>query len=821
MANPDVDAPDVDIDALIRGDRSRRPLWLGAAVLGVIVAAAAAFYFARGEEATVAVAPRQAEATQGQLTTTLDLSGTGNAAITEDLSFGTTGTVASVDVEAGDTVVAGQLLATLETTDLELALASAELALLDAQDNLDDLLGGPETVALAQARLAVSEATLSWTNAQDNLDDLLGGPETVALAQARLAVSEATLSWTNAQDNLTEVVAATPSDAAIAAADAAITQKENALSSAEGAPVLVVARAGERLTLATDARDAALADPTSTSLEIASAENLVTAALAELETANRELTTALGKSDDEDFALATEKVTAANSALTTANTALTTAEADSDATVADLLAAQLDVAIAREVLTSALIGVNVAQSNLALVQDAEAAIIDAQLALADAQADRAALFVGPEASDVEAANVAAEKAGVALLKAQTDLAELLEDVDEQALASLELTVRQRELQLQQALDDLASARLLAPFDGVVDPVSIEVGDRIKDLAATAFMVSDPTGIEIALTVSESDVLSLEVGQVGLATFDAIDDIEYPVRVISVSRVPTVQQGVVTYAVTATLLRGADVAAAAVELSVLGDGTAAGSAGFGAFDGRGDFGGGEDRAGRQAGGLGQFFGEVTLPEGVEITDVLTAVLNEEPLPAGITLPDGFEIPEQLSGRLASLVESGVLDGAGGGAEGGAFQRPSGPGGAGGRGDGSPIAGDAPVVPRVLPAPGMSASVTLLLDVRTESVLVPVSAVRQLGDDFFIVVPAADDATERVTVTVGTNDGVSVEVLDGLAAGTTILIGADSAGVPFSATQQLQTTPQGFGDSRGGGFAGPGGGGGGAGGGGGGR
>ncbi len=819
MANPDVDAPDVDIDALIRGDRSRRPLWLGAAVLGVIVAAAAAFYFARGEEATVAVAPRQAEATQGQLTTTLDLSGTGNAAITEDLSFGTTGTVASVDVEAGDTVVAGQLLATLETTDLELALASAELALLDAQDNLDDLLGGPETVALAQARLAVSEATLSWTNAQDNL---------------------------------TEVVAATPSDAAIAAADAAITQKENALSSAEGAPVLVVARAGERLTLATDARDAALADPTSTSLEIASAENLVTAALAELETANRELTTALGKSDDEDFALATEKVTAANSALTTANTALTTAEADSDATVADLLAAQLDVAIAREVLTSALIGVNVAQSNLALVQDAEAAIIDAQLALADAQADRAALFVGPEASDVEAANVAAEKAGVALLKAQTDLAELLEDVDEQALASLELTVRQRELQLlqaqtdlaeledvdeqalasleltvrqrelqlQQALDDLASARLLAPFDGVVDPVSIEVGDRIKDLAATAFMVSDPTGIEIALTVSESDVLSLEVGQVGLATFDAIDDIEYPVRVISVSRVPTVQQGVVTYAVTATLLRGADVAAAAVELSVLGDGTAAGSAGFGAFDGRGDFGGGEDRAGRQAGGLGQFFGEVTLPEGVEITDVLTAVLNEEPLPAGITLPDGFEIPEQLSGRLASLVESGVLDGAGGGAEGGAFQRPSGPGGAGGRGDGSPIAGDAPVVPRVLPAPGMSASVTLLLNVRTESVLVPVSAVRQLGDDFFIVVPAADDATERVTVTVGTNDGVSVEVLDGLAAGTTILIGADSAGVPFSATQQLQTTPQGFGDSRGGGFAGPGGGGG-AGGGGGGR
>jgi len=194
----------------------------------------------------------------------------------------------------------------------------------------------------------------------------------------------------------------------------------------------------------------------------------------------------------------------------------------------------------------------------------------------------------------------------------------------------------------------------------------------------------------------------------------------------------------------------------------------------------------------------------LPEGVEIIDVLTAILNDSPLPEGVTLPDGFEIPEQIRGRLAALVESGGLDGAGGGADGGAFQRPGGLGRAGGRD------GDGPVVARVLPAPGMSASVTLLLDVRAESVLVPISAVRQLGDDFFIVIAAADDATERVTITVGTSDGVSVEVLDGLAAGVTILIGADSAGVPFSATQQLQTTPQGFGG--GGGFGGFGGGGG---------
>ena len=69
-----------------------------------------------------------------------------------------------------------------------------------------------------------------------------------------------------------------------------------------------------------------------------------------------------------------------------------------------------------------------------------------------------------------------------------------------------------------------------------------------------------------------------------------------------------------------------------------------------------------------------------------------------------------------------------------------------------------------------------------------------------------------------VTVGETDGAVVEILDGLVAGATVLIGADSEGVPFSATQ-IQGQQQDFGG--GGNFGAPGGRGGGAGGGGGGR
>ena len=91
------------------------------------------------------------------------------------------------------------------------------------------------------------------------------------------------------------------------------------------------------------------------------------------------------------------------------------------------------------------------------------------------------------------------------------------------------------------------------------------------------------------------------------------------------------------------------------------------------------------------------------------------------------------------------------------------------------------------------------------------LVPVAAVRQLDGAWFVTVPAGDagddeDAAHvfvRVTVEVGESDGTSVEVTSGLEPGAVLLIGADGAGVAFSATQQQPDLPA---FPRGGGFGG---------------
>ena len=165
-------------------------------------------------------------------------------------------------------------------------------------------------------------------------------------------------------------------------------------------------------------------------------------------------------------------------------------------------------------------------------------------------------------------------------------------------------------------------------------------------------------------------------------------------------------------------------------------------------------------------------------------------------SGGPLPEGVALPEEVMQILERIRAAGGL-GQGAGGQQGPAQQP----------------GD--VSARPLPAPGMSASVTILTEVRDESVLAPISAVRQLDGQWFVSIPAAaaegeEAGFERVFVEVGASDGENVEIANGLDAGAILLIGADNAGVAFTATQRQTGANQEFGFGPPGGF-GPGGGG----------
>lgn len=104
------------------------------------------------------------------------------------LSFATTGIVAQILVEEGDTVEAGTVLARLQNERQVIAIAQAEARVRSSRARLEKLKAGPspEEVAAAQAAVDIARA---------NLDSLLEGsrPEDVAAAEAALAAAQANL----------------------------------------------------------------------------------------------------------------------------------------------------------------------------------------------------------------------------------------------------------------------------------------------------------------------------------------------------------------------------------------------------------------------------------------------------------------------------------------------------------------------------------------------------------------------------------------------------------------------------------------------------
>jgi len=180
---------------------------------------------------------------------TVIVSGSGNITVSEDasLAFGTGGTVEAVDVEAGDRVREGDVLAKLDTGTLELALAQAELALATAEYNLDKTQQVYAQPDLATARAAVTNARSYlqyvqlqldqanspeqveyWQNevyqagvnlaaAEQRLEEMQAGGDSAEVALRRLEVAAARQALAQAQKELDEATITAPFDGIVGA----------------------------------------------------------------------------------------------------------------------------------------------------------------------------------------------------------------------------------------------------------------------------------------------------------------------------------------------------------------------------------------------------------------------------------------------------------------------------------------------------------------------------------------------------------------------------------------------------------------------------
>ncbi|MBL8161387.1 MAG: efflux RND transporter periplasmic adaptor subunit [Anaerolineae bacterium] len=97
-------------------------------------------------------------------------------------------------------------------------------------------------------------------------------------------------------------------------------------------------------------------------------------------------------------------------------------------------------------------------------------------------------------------------------------------------------------QAQQALDQMA---IIAPFDGVVSQVNIEVGE-LGSAAFAAIRLADVTPLRLTVQVDEIDIRSIREGMTAVVTLDALPGVALRALIERIALVGSNDNGIISY-----------------------------------------------------------------------------------------------------------------------------------------------------------------------------------------------------------------------------------------------------------------------------------
>src|ERR1022692_1027796 len=149
--------------------RRRTLVWYGA--LGIAVALVVTFGLESiyGTSSASTGTERTVTVQRGTVQSSVSASGNVSAATSESVDFGTSGTITAVDVKAGQTVTAGQVLGTLDPTDAQATLTAAQAALSAAQYTLASAEQGGTMAQLKQDQATNEQAQNQLTSDKEQL----------------------------------------------------------------------------------------------------------------------------------------------------------------------------------------------------------------------------------------------------------------------------------------------------------------------------------------------------------------------------------------------------------------------------------------------------------------------------------------------------------------------------------------------------------------------------------------------------------------------------------------------------------------------------
>lgn len=207
--------------------------------------------------------------------------------------------------------------------------------------------------------------------------------------------------------------------------------------------------------------------------------------------------------------------------------------------------AQKALAEAREELELARLNASIALTN------AEARVAQAKKALADAEEELAKLQAGPDAASLLQADNAITQAELKLAKAQAELKTMLAGPDAKKLELAQAKYDAAKATLAEAQAALAGALLVAPFDGTIISVNVEVGDEVTSNRVVLTM-ADLSELRVRAFVDETKITQVKVEQPAEITFDAFAGKTFKGTVLEVPIQGSLVQNVVVYEVPISL-----------------------------------------------------------------------------------------------------------------------------------------------------------------------------------------------------------------------------------------------------------------------------
>jgi HlyD family secretion protein len=135
--------------------------------------------------------------------------------------------------------------------------------------------------------------------------------------------------------------------------------------------------------------------------------------------------------------------------------------------------------------------------------------------------------------------IEASEANLAIARAQLEkdqaILDLLKEnngLDPSDLATAENKVKNAEVALKDAEQDLADATITAPFDGTITAIDAQVGDKIE--VGSFITIVDDSHPQIEFAIDETDMSILSMDALAEVTFDAIENEVFTGKVILIN-----------------------------------------------------------------------------------------------------------------------------------------------------------------------------------------------------------------------------------------------------------------------------------------------